>query len=64
MNATETGHHCGTGIMDLKMIKFDLLKYRKHFDIPNESDWKYFQAEVLVKTWIPIKYITNINNFD
>ena len=64
MNATKTGHNCGDSLNDLKAIKFNLVKLPKHFDIPNENDYKYYQAEVLVKTWIPLKYITNINDFE
>ena len=63
MNATKTGHSCGSEIEDLNRIRFDLLRYQKHFDIQNEAERKYFQAEVLVKTHIPIKYITNIDNY-
>lgn len=63
MNATKTGHNCGDSLNDLKAVKFDIVKLRNHFDIINIEDRKYFQAEVLVKTWIPIEFITNINDF-
>ena len=63
MNATKTGHNCGSLIDDLEAIKFNIVKQHNHFDISNEEDVKYFQAEVLVKTWIPIEFINNINDF-
>ena len=63
MNATKTGHNCGSLIDDLEAIKFNIVKQHNHFDILNAEDVKYFQAEVLVKTWIPIEFITNINDF-
>jgi phenylpyruvate tautomerase PptA (4-oxalocrotonate tautomerase family) len=62
MNATRNGHHQGQNLDDLNRIHFRTVKLPNHFDL-DESEKPYFQAEVLVKTWIPIKYITNINNF-
>ena len=38
------------------------VKARKHFDLPEEEQ-PYFQAEVLVKNFIPLEYIKNIGNF-
>ncbi len=62
MNATRNGHSCGNTLADLQRIKFEVVKQRTHFDL-SEQDKPYFQAEVLIKTWIPIEYITNINQF-
>jgi hypothetical protein len=62
MNATKTGHKQGKTLDDLKRIRFDLLKLPNHFDIP-EEDKHFYQAEVLVLEKIPLKYITNINQF-
>lgn len=62
MNATKTGHSQGKSLIDLQNIHFNTVKLPNHFDL-DESEKSYFQAEILVKTWIPIKYITNINNF-
>jgi hypothetical protein len=62
MNATRNGHSCGNSIEDLQRIKFDVVREGTHFDL-SEQDRPYYQAEVLVKTWIPIEYITNINQF-
>ena len=38
------------------------MKARTHFDLPEEEQ-PYFQAEVLVKNFIPLEYIKNIGNF-
>jgi len=62
MNATRNGHNCGNSLADLQRIKFEVVRQRTHFDL-SEQDKPYYQAEVLVKTWIPIEYITNINQF-
>jgi len=62
MNATRTGHKQGKNLEDLQSIHFNTVKQIKHFDL-EEAEKPYFQAEVLVKTWIPIRYITNINDF-
>ena len=62
VNATRTGAHKGGSIDDFKMIHFKSVKARKHFDLPEEEQ-PYFQAEVLVKHFIPIEYIMNIGNF-
>ncbi|GAP72610.1 hypothetical protein SAMD00024442_37_18 [Candidatus Symbiothrix dinenymphae] len=62
MNATKTGHSQGQNIEDLKRIHFRTVKLPNHFDL-NDFEKPYFQAEILVKTWIPIEFITNINNF-
>ena len=60
MNATANDHHHGGSFADFQMIDFEAVKalhpkkgtplYSKH------------QAEVLVKTFIPIEYIVNIDN--
>ncbi len=52
----------GDSISDLKKIHFQSVKVRKHFDLPEEEQ-PYFQAEVLVKNFIPLEYIKNIGNF-
>ncbi|MCA0237740.1 MAG: DarT ssDNA thymidine ADP-ribosyltransferase family protein [Bacteroidetes bacterium] len=62
MNATRNGHNCGNSLADLQRIKFEVVRQRTHFHL-SEQDKPYYQAEVLVKTWIPIEYITNINQF-
>ena len=62
VNATKSGAHKGGTIDDFKSIHFLSVKARKHFDLPEEEQ-PYFQAEVLVKNFIPLEYIKNIGNF-
>jgi hypothetical protein len=55
----------GKDLQFLKNIRFDILnkaKTHKHYKLAEEEK-PYNQAEVLVKTWIPIEFITNINQF-
>jgi len=61
-NATKTGAKTGGGIDDFRNIHFGAVKAQKHFDLPEEEQM-YFQAEVLVKNCIPLRYIRNIGNF-
>lgn len=62
MNATKSGAHKGGTLDDFKQIHFQSVMVRKHFDLPEEEQ-PYFQAEVLVKNFIPLEYIKNIGNF-
>ena len=59
MNATDNLHHHGGTLNDLKKVHFDATR----IDFPEGMDKKYKQAEVMVKTFVPIRYIININNF-
>ena len=52
----------GPTISDFKQIHFQSVKAHKHFDLPEEEQ-PYFQAEVLVKNFIPLEYIKNIGLF-
>lgn len=61
-NATKNGARVGESIDDLKAIHFGLFGGQRYFDM-DEEDRMYYQAEVLVKNFIPLKFITNINNF-
>ena len=61
-NATKNGANVGDSLRDFLRIHFQSVKARKHFDLPEEEQM-YYQAEVLVKNFIPIKCITNIGNF-
>ena len=61
-NATRNDAHVGKGLDDFKQIHFQSVKVHKHFDLPEEEQ-PYFQAEVLVKNFIPLEYIKNIGNF-
>ncbi len=61
-NATKTGAIVGGLVDDLKNVRFGLFHFRRYFDLSEEGKM-YYQAEVLVKNFIPLKYITNIGNF-
>ena len=64
MNATihRIKPNIGESLSDFKQIHFQSVKVHKHFDLPEEEQ-PYFQAEVLVKNFIPLEYIKNIGNF-
>jgi hypothetical protein len=62
MNATRNGFQCGSEVIDLKRVKFYIVKQENQFGL-SAAEKPYYQAEVLVKTWIPIKYMTNIDQF-
>jgi hypothetical protein len=62
MNATRTGHSQGNNIEDFKKIRFNIVNQATHFDL-DEDERPYYQAEVLIKTFIPLEYITNIHRF-
>ncbi len=61
-NATRNGANVGGTLADFKRIHFQTVKARKHFDL-DADEQPFFQAEVLVKGCVPLKYITNIANF-
>ena len=62
-NATKNGAHVGGTLDDLKDIRFGLFnRMLRYFDMSGEAKMHY-QAEVLVKNFIPLKNITNIGNF-
>ena len=61
-NATKRGMNVGGTLEDFKKIHFQSVMANTHFDLPEEEQ-SYFQAEVLVKNFIPLKYIKNIGNF-
>lgn len=50
----------GNTLDDLQQIHFNTIKCNTHFDLADDEK-SYFQAEVLVKTFVPIKYIKNID---
>ena len=62
MNATRNGANIGNGIDDFKEIHFDTVKARNHFDLDIDEQ-PYYQAEILVKNFIPLSLIKNIGNF-
>ena len=61
INATDSNHKKGQNIEDLERIRFSATK--RTFVSREDPDFKHHQAEVLVKTWIPLEHITNINAF-
>lgn len=61
-NATRNGANVGSTLDAFKRIHFQTVKAAKHFDL-DADEQPYFQAEILVKNFIPLKYITNIGNF-
>lgn len=61
-NAASNGVCYGGTLQDFHNIHFASVKAKNHFDLPLEEQ-PYYQAEVLVKGCIPLKYITNISHF-
>lgn len=61
-NATRNGANVGGKLDDFRKIHFQTVKASKHFDLDIDEQ-PFFQAEILVKNFIPLKYITNIGNF-
>lgn len=60
MNATKNGHVQGPSFNHFKSINFSIARNENYLNLSTE-DKLYFQAEVLVKSFVPIDYITNIN---
>ena len=52
----------GDDIDAFREIHFQTVKARNHFDLDTEEQ-PFYQAEILVKKFIPLKYIKNIGNF-
>lgn len=61
MNATDNNHQCGSTLDDLKKVNF--VAVRETYLKSTHKYFKYHQAEVLVKTFIPIEKILNIDMF-
>lgn len=62
MNATKTGHKTGGALNDLSKIRFDIVKLPNHFNL-EEPEKSFYQAEILVKTFVPKRYIVNLDKF-
>ena len=62
MNATRNEAHIGMGLADFERIHFECLKAQNQLDL---EIWQrpYYQAEVLIKYFIPLRYITNLESF-
>ncbi|WP_297066796.1 DarT ssDNA thymidine ADP-ribosyltransferase family protein [uncultured Duncaniella sp.] len=61
-NATRNGANVGGSLDDFKNIHFDSVKADDYFDL-DEEEQPFYQAEVLVKNFIPLDKIINISNF-
>lgn len=61
-NAVKNGAKIGGTLSDLRNIHFSTVKARTHFDV-DEDERMYFQAELLVREFIPLSMITNIADF-
>lgn len=61
-NATRNGANVGGTLEDFKKIHFSSVKARKHFDL-DADEQPFYQAEILVKNFIPLDKILNIGNF-
>lgn len=59
-NATSNSHHLGLAFNDLQRIDFEAVK--KHYLRRDDEDFGKHQAELLIKTHIPLSFIENINN--
>lgn len=59
-NIKRLAPNIGISLEDFKKIHFNSVKEQKHFDLDLEEQ-PYFQAEVMVKTFIPKKYIVNLD---
>lgn len=58
INAADKLHTHGGSLEDLKRVNFRATK--RHYVSKNDEDFKPHQAEVMVKTFVPLKYIENI----
>lgn len=61
-NATKNGAQIGNDIDDFEEIHFSSVRASNQFDLPEEEK-EFYQAEVLVKNFIPLEYILNIRDF-
>lgn len=63
-NATMTREmvNIGESVEDLKKIHFKTVKAYNHFDL-DEDERSFFQAEVMIKTFLPKEYILNLDAF-
>lgn len=61
-NATKNGAQIGSDIDDFEEIHFSSVRASNQFDLPEEEK-EFYQAEVLVKNFIPLEYILNIRDF-
>ena len=60
INATDVGHSHGGSLSDLQKIRWAAVK--RNYVSREDEDFKYHQAEILVKTAIPKEFIVNLDN--
>lgn len=60
INAADNNHRHGGGLADLNRVNFSAVK--RNYVSRDDNDFKPHQAEVMVKTFIPAKYILNLNS--
>lgn len=60
MNATDNNHSKGPSLDDL--YKVDIRATQRGFVRRSDDDFGPHQAEVLIKTFVPIRYIVNLDN--
>lgn len=60
-NATRNDVYIGSSLDDFQKYKFELFKFPNHFGL-HEIDKPLYQGEILVPTFIPAKYIKNLND--
>jgi hypothetical protein len=58
MNATDSNHHHGDSLADLQRV--DISATRADYLSSSDPRFKPHQAEVLVKTFVPLKYIVKL----
>lgn len=61
INATDSRHHHGGTLADLNRVDFEAVK--KHYVSRTSPYFKTHQAEVMVKTCVPARYIVNLDDF-
>ena len=61
-NAAKNDVVFGKDLMHLKNIHFDTVKQKNHFDL-DDDERSFYQAEVMVKEFIPLDMILNIKDF-
>lgn len=60
MNATDSGHSHGKTLDDLRRVNFYAVK--QSYLRRDDPNFKPHQAEIMVRNFIPIQYIKNINS--
>lgn len=61
-NAVKNGARIGGSYSDLERVHWNTVKQLNHFNL-DDDEKEFYQAEVLVKNFIPLSMITNIASF-